>query len=390
MGRHRKRYTDEYIASIPAPKSGRKQIPDSDQRGLYVRITPTGSRSFVVVKQVAGKQSWVTLNATGIEHARELARGEIVRIKSGLPKPIAVKPDSVRDVANNWFKRVVQAKGHRSEKHVRGYLDRHILPALGDRQFEGVGRADIAKLLDGIQDSAGASAADKALNVLSRICTWHEARDDKYTSPVVRGMRRVSIKEQSRERVLSDDELRAVWKAAEANGWFGDFVRMLLLTGQRREKVATIKWSDLDEGGVWTVAAGAREKGNIDTVKLPQAALDILANIHRVDGNPYVFAGRKHGSRVGSFSMAKAAFDKKNGITGWRLHDLRRTARSLLARAGVSSEHAERVLGHAIRGVEGTYDRHRYEQEKGIALAKLAQVIEGIIHPRDNVVTLAG
>jgi integrase len=391
MGRHRKSYTDEYIASIPAPKSGkRKQFPDSDQRGLYIRITPTGTRSFVAVKQVAGKQTWSTLNATGIEQARELARGEIARIKHGLPKPVVVKPDTFRDVADNWFKRVVQAKGHRSEKHVRGCLDNHILPAWGERPLDGIGRADIAKLLDHIEEKAGSSAADKTLNVISRICAWHQSRDDKYRTPVVRGMRRISTKEQSRERILSDDEIRTIWTSAEANGQFGALVRLLLLTGQRQGKVRAMKWSEIEDG-VWTPATELREKGNIGAVKLPQAALDILANIARVDGNPYVFAGQKHGSRMGSLSITKAAFDKKNGICGWRLHDLRRTARSLLSRTGVSSDHAERILGHAIRGVEGTYDRHRYEQEKAEALRKLAGLIALIVTPpADNVVPLAG
>lgn len=401
MGRHRKSYDDAYIAAIPAPKSGRKRIPDSDQRGLYINITPKGSRSFVVVKQVAGKQSWVTLvGVTGIEAARSAARGEVSRIAAGLPKPIVIKPDSFRDVADNWFKREVEKEGHRSASYVRANIDNHIFPAWGDQPFEAIGRSDIAKLLDRIEDKVGASAADKVLNIVSRITNWYAARHDSYRSPVVRGMRRISTKEQARDRILNDDELRAIWKTAAANGQFGAFIRLLLLTGQRREKVAAMKWADIEDG-VWAVPSEAREKGNIDRVKLPPTAVGILASISHVDGNPFVFAASRsrrkeegkaiEPTHISAFSKPKTEFDKKSGVAGWVLHDLRRTARSLLARAGVSSEHAERVLGHAIRGVEGTYDRHRYEQEKASALRKLAGLIELIVNPpAENVVRIAG
>jgi hypothetical protein len=102
----------------------------------------------------------------------------------------------------------------------------------------------------------------------------------------------------------------------------------------------------------------------------------------------YVFAGR--GERPFSgFSKAKAALDKASGVVDWTLHDLRRTARTLLSRVGVSEGHAERVLGHAIGGVKGVYDRWQYREERRIALAKLATLLDGILNPRGNVVPLA-
>jgi integrase len=122
---------------------------------------------------------------------------------------------------------------------------------------------------------------------------------------------------------------------------------------------------------------------------LPDVAIAIIRAQPRLGNNPYVFAGLGDGPFNG-FSKSKARLDATlpEGTPPWVIHDLRRTARSLMARAGVSSEHAERVMGHAIAGVEGVYDRHSYRSEKADALARLAALIEGIVHPRANVLPL--
>ena len=118
---------------------------------------------------------------------------------------------------------------------------------------------------------------------------------------------------------------------------------------------------------------------------MPKQALRIIGALPRFVGNEYVFAGQGNKPIV-SMSERKAAFDKLCGVGDWRLHDLRRTARSLMSRAGVLSEHAEKVLGHAVKGVEGVYDVHSYSEEKAHALTKLASLIERIVHPpSDNV-----
>jgi integrase len=193
---------------------------------------------------------------------------------------------------------------------------------------------------------------------------------------------------KARDRILSDDEIRAVWNACTGMNTFGALVRVLLLTGQRKDKLATLRWPDIVDG-VWTVATEEREKGNIGKVKLPQLALDVIAAQPRTS-SAYVFSSR--GGPFSSFSQCKAALDKKvpADMPGWVLHDLRRTARSLMSRIGVHDSHAERVLGHAIGGVKGVYDRHPYFTEKSEALQKLAVCIEQIINPPSttNVVEL--
>jgi integrase len=232
-------------------------------------------------------------------------------------------------------------------------------------------------LLDRIEDSHGPRIADLVLAYIRSI-TWYAARTEDYVSPVVRGMRRHG--QHKRNRILSDDELRLIWAQAEADpGPFGAIVRLALLTAQRREKIAGMRWADLTMDGVWHVPTEHRQKGVGGALPLPPMALEIIKSRPIVAGNEFVFAGRG-GSHFSGYSKCKAAFERAlTAMPQWQLHDLRRTARSLMSRAGVPSEHAERVLGHTIPGVEGVYDRHRYEAEKGRALAALAELIAGIL-----------
>jgi integrase len=278
--------------------------------------------------------------------------------------------------------------GLRSEKEITRLLRVHVFPAWKDRAFLSIRRSDVAALLDRIQDDHGARQADYVLNVVRSIMNWYATRHDDYTPPIVRGMRRQNQKAQARARVLTDDEIRTIWKQAEANGTFGAIVRTCLLTAQRSRKVAAMKWADVSLDGEWSIPKEAREKDTAGLLVLPRVALAILVKQPRLESNPYVFAGRGSGPYRG-FSQAKTAFDGRlSGVAAWVIHDLRRTARSLMSRAGVRPDIAERVMGHAIAGVEGVYDRHSYRDEKADALRRLAALIDGVINPRENIVTI--
>jgi integrase len=192
-----------------------------------------------------------------------------------------------------------------------------------------------------------------------------------------------TTKENQRARILNDDELRTVWHAAEANGQFGALVQLLLLTGQRLAKVKSMRWQDVDINGVWHIPTEPREKGHGGPLQLPKQALSILNAQPRLAGSPFVFTSRYRSG------FPKATFDAECGVTGWVLHDLRRTARSLLSRANVRPDIAERVLGHVVGGVAGIYDRHSYADEKADAVRRLAALVDRIVTaPTDNVVPM--
>ena len=210
--------------------------------------------------------------------------------------------------------------------------------------------------------------------------------------PIIPGMRRDDPHAKKRTRILNDDEIRAVWAASDDDSTYSAFMRFALVTAQRRDKLASLKWADVDISGIWQIPTEDREKGNGGALALPEMAQAIIRARPRV--NTYIFAGRD--GPFTSFAHGKRALDakvtKKLGepLPPWTFHDLRRTARSLMSRAGVRPDVAERVMGHAIQGIEGIYDRHSYEQEKADALAKLAGLLDTILNPQENVVPIHG
>ena len=266
-------------------------------------------------------------------------------------------------------------------------MTKYVYPKWRDRKFVEIGRKDVRDLLLTIE---GRVQADRVLGTLRLIMQWQQAGDDYDTCPIVKGMTRSKPKERARSRILDDAEIRSVWQACDAvNGSFGAFVKLLLLCGQRRGKVATMRWDDLADG-VWTVRKEPREKGTPGAIKLPPMAMDIISQRPRLASNPYVFAGRGR-APANAFAVGKRELDAElpPDMKPWVLHDLRRTARSLLSRAGVVPHISERVLGHALPGVEGIYDRHGYEPEIAEALGELAGLLGHIVNPpADNVVPL--
>jgi integrase len=372
MGRRRK-LTDEGVEKLES-KRKRYTYPDPEMPGLYIRVTPTGHKSFVVVLMDHGKQRWLTLGNFGpysIEQARKRASELIRAIKEGRGEP-----DSFEAVAAKWRELHCEARKLRSISDIDRYLKR-MTHAWNGREFTTIGRGDVAKLLDKIESENGPRQATYCLQVFSSLANWYAARDDNYRSPIVKGMRRGAP--TRRDRVLNDDELRAVWAAAD--GQYGAFVKLALLTAQRRDKIATMKWDDLD-GNVWTIATEEREKGNAGELVLSEMALDIINTQTRYGSNPYVFAAARGDSHINAWSRSKLEFDAKlEDVEPWTIHDLRRTARTLMERAGVRPDIAERVLGHVIGGVHGIYNRHEYREEKAYALKALAELIENILRP---------
>ena len=211
-----------------------------------------------------------------------------------------------------------------------------------------------------------------------------------------RGMARTRPSQRRRQRVLSDDELKAVWRATETSqSAFGCLMRFLLLTATRRTEAAAMRRSEV-AGDDWIIPQERYKTGLELVIPLSPAAQAVLAAVPRIGKSGFVFT--TDGKRpISGFSKFKRKFDAKvlaelrtanpeAELPRWTLHDLRRTARSLMSRAGVSSDHAERCLGHVLPGIRGTYDRHEYLSEKRCAFETLATLIQRIVNPTDNVV----
>ena len=378
--------------SVTKIKSGPRRMEIHDAHGLYLVIQPSGHRSYAYRYRWHGRPQKMTigpsvigLKAARIEAAKaayELAQGR----DPAAPKRAAKEEqrlatgasvDTFRSVAEKFM--ALEGGKLRSADARRKRLEKYIYPTLGHRPVLSIKRSEVVRLLDEIEVNSGPSMAQAVLAIIKRTLSWFSARSDDYANPLaVRGLGRVNPAERARDRVLSDDELRAVWKAADGfEGPEGRFVQFLLATACRRSEASGMRFDELS-GSDWLLPAARNKTGKPLARPLSALALQIIDTTPRIS-DEFVFS---NGQRpLAAYSRFKRRLDEASGVTNWHLHDLRRTSRSLLARAGVTSEVAERCLGHILGGVEGVYNRHNYAVEMRRAYEMLSALIERIISP---------
>jgi integrase len=404
--------SEEMIRRLPVPDTGNRityfagaTIQGAKApRGFGVRVTAKGTRAFVLNYRVRGREHRFTIGAwpdwsvlKAVREARNLRqrvdRGENP-IEDRAPSPVAV---TVASVLDDFVARHVRNKNQplRSAEEYESAFKRLVKPRIGKLGIYEVRRSHIIKMLDQIEDENGPVMADRTLAYLRKAFNWYATRDDQFNVPIVRGMARIKPKERARTRVLSDDEIRTLWPVLEQAGIFGALAKTLLLTAQRRDEVANMRHQEIGEDGIWTIPPERYKTKRPNFVPLSKPTLAVIAAQSKRGDCDYVFPSRAKTPYSG-YSKSKTKLDKavfaamkkhaKKGakvepIPNWTLHDLRRTAKTLMARAGVRPDISERVLGHVIAGVEGTYDRHSYADEKRDALEKLAAIIERIVSP---------
>lgn len=382
--------------AAPPTETDRAIYWDTALPGFGLVVTRAGHRSFVYQYRAGHRSRRMTFPlGLGLEKARKEARKALGGVASGgdpleeRKKAEALTENTLQSICEEYLRR--DGNRLRSRDQIEQTLKRLVYPKLGARQIHMIRRSEIVRLLDKIQDENGAGMADNTLAHIRKIMNWHATRSDDFRSPIVRGMARTKPSERKRDRILNDEELRSVWRTAEASkGPFGYLVRYILLTVTRRNEASDMTDAEVS-GGDWVIPA-SRYKTKFDhVIPLSQAARDLLASIPRIasgKNDAHLFFTTTGDTPIGGFSKYKKEFDRGCGVTGWTLHDLRRTGRSLMSRAGVGSDHAERCLGHVISGVRGTYDRHAYHAEKKQAFEALAAQIDRIINPQDNVVSM--
>ena len=403
---------EETIKRLPIPDKGNRiayfagdiiqgaKVP----RGFGVRVTAAGTRAFVLNYRLRGREHRFTIGVwpdwSALKAVRE-ARNLRQRVDRG-ENPIGDRAPfpaqmTVTSMLDDFVARHVRNKNQplRSADEYESAFNRLVKPRIGKLGIYEIRRSHVIKMLDQIEDANGPVMADRTLAYLRKAFNWYATRDDQFNSPVVRGMGRIKPKDRARTRVLSDEEIRVIWPALSEAGTFGALVTMLLLTAQRRDEVARMSRKEIGTDGIWTIPAEWYKTNRPNHVPLSKAALALIEIQPKLDDCDFVFPSRAKTPYSG-FGKSKAARDKavlatmkkqaKKGakvrpLPNWTLHDLRRTAKTLMVRAGVRPDISERVLGHAIAGVEGTYDRHSYADEKRDALEKLAVMIEHILNP---------
>ena len=404
--------SEEAIKRLPVPPTGNRityfagaTIQGAKApRGFGVRVTAKGTRAFVLNYRLRGREYRFTIGAwpdwsalKAVRHARDLRqrvdRGENP-VRDRAPSPTTA---TVASILDDFMVRHVRNQNQplRSADEYESAFKRLVKPCIGTVGIYEVRRSHVVAMLDKIEDTNGAVMADRTLAYIRKAFNWYATRDDEFNVPVVRGMARIKPKERARTRVLSDEEIRILWPVLGRAGTFGALVKTLLFTAQRRDEVAHMSREEIDKDGIWTIPAERYKTNRLNHVPLSKAALAIINGQRVLKDCDYVFPSRA-GTPFSGFSKSKAKLDKavlasmkelaKKGakvepIPNWTLHDLRRTAKTLMVRAGVRPDISERVLGHVIAGVEGTYDRHSYADEKRDALEKLAAMIEHILNP---------
>jgi integrase len=374
------------------PKSYRYEVGDPSAQGLRVLVTPTGHKSFVVRYRFAGRPQKLTIGPVliGLAAARAEAAKAVLALAQGndpAQAKRAIREEQRRaalaaeDTFYSVCERLLQLEGGklRSLDSRRKRLAKYIYPEIGHRAITDIKRSDVVRLLDKIEANNGPSMADAVLDIIRPVFGWYTLRSDNFANPLaVRGLKRVVAKERVRERTLNDDEIRRVWKAADGfEGPEGKFVQFLLATACRRSEAAGLRFEELS-GSDWLLPASRNKVKKPLLRPLSPLALDIIARTPRISAE-YVFST---GARpLDGFSRFKRRLDEESGVTGWTLHDCRRTARSLLARAGVISEIAERALGHLPPSIEGVYNKYRYRDELQTAFTALASLLQRIISP---------
>jgi integrase len=390
--------TNRVVAALALETSVSEHIVwDDDISGLGLRLRAGGSRNWVFQYKIGPKHRRMTLGALSavpLVKARELAGDLYAKVRLG-QDPAAVKAVS-KSRASETFEPIGRRfLAHKKKSLSASYYDdmeRHLLvnaKALHGLSIAGIKRRDIAELLSTIRENHSDSTANHARASLSGFFTWTMKEGLTDANPVIATDRTEAVK---RDRVLSDTELREIWAALNDDG-YGDIVRLLMLTGQRRDEFGDVRWSEIDFNKSLIVLHPSRTKNKLEhVVPMSDRVKAILKKRPRVKDRDLVF-GLGNGGFSG-WSKSKERLDerileargkKAKPMPAWRIHDIRRTVATGMHEIGIQPHIVEAVLNHISghkAGVAGIYNRATYLPEKTDALNRWAAHLLGVVEPK--------
>lgn len=389
--------TDAKIRAFKPPAAGQVEYLDAVVPGLRIRVGVSGAKSFVLRKRVAGKYRNITLGRYSerlpLAEARKKSRQILsdVEIKAdpvaSLPKPQKRRVDAY--TVNTLWPGYRKAKAElRKIGEIERVFKRHILPEFGDRAADGITRSEITRFIDRIAERTPVMARN-VLSYFSAFYTWALPRLDRLPGNPCRDAGRPP-KPKSRERVLSETEIRELWHVLGGEGApFGPAIKLLLLTGQRRNEVFEAECAEFDLGeALWTIPSAHAKNGVAHLVPMSPLVMALVKSLFGHDrGDKLIPARGNWKAGPSGFSKAmnriREALEERVGepVPHWTLHDLRRTMATGLQRLAIRLEVTEAVLNHrsgARSGIVGVYQRHHYFDEKRSALADWAKEVSRI------------
>jgi integrase len=380
MKRKRINLTTKAVENLKIPDAGRYEVWDAAIPNLGLRISERRLKTWMMVYRVNGKQRRQNLGrypTMGLADARRAAQDILEKSQSGvdvvLEKAAAkhrINTEKFQDVAAEFIERYAKPKN----KHWKGtadYFDRVIIPRWKDRPIASIKKAEVHALLDTYMREGKPIAANRCLAAIRKLFNWCVERGILELSPC-HGIRSPG-KENSRDRVLEPAEIAAIWQAADKVGWpFHNYIKVLMLVGQRRTEVASMEWKHIDfENKLWTLPRENTKAKRQHTVPLTDTVIALIQQQPPL--GTFVFTTKGDRPISGFTKMKKRLLEKAGLEDNWCLHDFRRTVASSAAQNGTSVHVISQLLNHSpgsISGVTAIYNRYRYLPEMRIALSK--------------------
>ena len=374
---------------------------DTGITGLALKVTPKGKKTFLVQyrpggrgtptrKMFIGPFGEVTFHKAQTEAKRILglrAEGRDPAFEKQQAKHRAIS-NRFSDVASDFLTKHVSQ--NRTADETARILKRDVLPKWGKRGIHEIGKRDVNDLLDAVVARGSHVMANRLLAVLRKLFNWSVSRGIITASPC-EGLS-APYREKARDRVLSDEELVAIINTAkQMGGAFGVIIKMLILTAQRRNEVSEMTWDELDlDNNQWEIPSSRTKNEKPHTVHLSDQAAAVVSDISGIGSFVFTSNGK---TPFSGFSKSKKRLNRLSEVSEWRLHDLRRTVTSGMAKLGIAPHIADKILNHqsgTISGVAAVYQRHEFLDERKTALNAWGNYVQSLLDKtdRDNVVNI--
>lgn len=381
----KRKFTDQWLKALKADPLREHHFGDSACKGLSLKLTKKGVRSFSYTFRLGSRTGRVTLGCypdVALAEARSQVEDLRKHVSSGIdPRNIkaqkkANQERTVTEMVTLFVERYAKPK-NKSWRQAESNLRLYLVAEYGSHPVTQVRRRDIHAILDELIKTNRGHTANRALAHMKKFFSWLVERDYLENSPADHIKKPYS--EKPRDRVLSDEEIKAIWNASEhLTKPYRAWLKLSLLCGQREMETASMRWSKI-EGDLWYLSSNDTKNKRENVLPLSRQARNLVEALE-ITENDFLFTSGRIGDKpINGFSKAKKQIDKLSGVTDWRFHDLRASVATNLGKLGCDRFTIKLILNHKDTGITAVYDRYSYLEQKQHALQKWADKLDEII-----------